>query len=133
MFVPFGIIAGLIHFAIPNVTRLGIKQFTTKPEDSLLNASKPANQLVIDSTIVLGKIADNMSMTVTLTIGILSQACIPVKAIAPSPLKFGLLLSSTFFKRELLFILLVFSTPILFIIHIYFLIYKSIITTYIYI
>ena len=63
-----------MHFAIPKVTRLGIKQFTTSPEDSLLNASKPANQFVIDSTTVLGRIADNISITVTFTIGILSHA-----------------------------------------------------------
>jgi transcriptional adapter 2-alpha len=61
-----------------NITKMifeeGIKQFTISPEDSRLNASKPANQFVIDSTTVLGRIADNKSITATLTIGFFSHS-----------------------------------------------------------
>ena len=73
IFTPLGMKAGFKSFAIPNVIKLGIKQLTINPDDSLLKASNPANQFVIDSTIVLGKIAESMSMTATFIIGTCSH------------------------------------------------------------
>ena len=73
--------------ATPITIKLGNKQFTNNPEDSLLKASKPACPLdSFVSITVLGTIAVDKSKAVTLSMGYFSHICTPEisKSLTPS-------------------------------------------------